>query len=191
MQRGQGRARVSRRSRNCSGRSICCRRSARRRSFRCGPTSATSRPARAFRRSSIVSRASARSPAFRRRLLEHPKAAWLVLACDLPFLTERTLQHLIAHRDPQQASRPRIAALTTACPSRCARSGSPRAREPLLALHRERQAVPAQVPDQRRHRAARSARARALDNVNTARGVRAAVAAIGERCVRSVDEARR
>jgi molybdopterin converting factor subunit 1 len=35
-------------------------------------------------------------------LLEHPKAAWLVLACDLPFLTERTLQHLIAHRDPQK-----------------------------------------------------------------------------------------
>jgi molybdopterin-guanine dinucleotide biosynthesis protein A len=35
-------------------------------------------------------------------LVEQPKAAWLVLACDLPFLTERTLQHLIAHRDPQK-----------------------------------------------------------------------------------------
>jgi molybdenum cofactor guanylyltransferase len=35
-------------------------------------------------------------------LLEHPKAAWLVLACDLPFLTERTLQHLVAHRDPHK-----------------------------------------------------------------------------------------
>jgi molybdenum cofactor guanylyltransferase len=35
-------------------------------------------------------------------LLEHPKAAWLVLACDLPFLTERTLQHLITHRDPHK-----------------------------------------------------------------------------------------
>jgi molybdopterin converting factor subunit 1 len=35
-------------------------------------------------------------------LLEHPKAAWLVLACDLPFLTERTLQHLIANRDPHK-----------------------------------------------------------------------------------------
>jgi molybdopterin-guanine dinucleotide biosynthesis protein A len=32
-------------------------------------------------------------------LLEHPKAAWLVLACDLPFLTDRTLEHLIAQRD--------------------------------------------------------------------------------------------
>ncbi|HJY42283.1 MAG TPA: NTP transferase domain-containing protein [Steroidobacteraceae bacterium] len=37
-------------------------------------------------------------------LLEHPKAAWLVLACDLPFLTEGTLQHLIAHRDPHQVA---------------------------------------------------------------------------------------
>jgi molybdopterin-guanine dinucleotide biosynthesis protein A len=37
-------------------------------------------------------------------LLEHPKAAWLVLACDLPFLTEGTLQHLIAHRDPHKVA---------------------------------------------------------------------------------------
>src|SRR3990170_8724685 len=33
-------------------------------------------------------------------LLAHPKAAWLVVACDLPFLDERTLRHLIEHRDP-------------------------------------------------------------------------------------------
>ena len=35
-------------------------------------------------------------------LSQHPKAAWLVVACDLPFLNEATLQHLIAHRDPQR-----------------------------------------------------------------------------------------
>ena len=29
----------------------------------------------------------------------HPEAAWLVLACDLPFLSRATLDHLIAHRD--------------------------------------------------------------------------------------------
>jgi|HigsolmetaAR203D_1030402.scaffolds.fasta_scaffold00561_17 molybdopterin-guanine dinucleotide biosynthesis protein A len=33
-------------------------------------------------------------------LTEHPKAAWLVIACDLPFITERTLRHLIEARDP-------------------------------------------------------------------------------------------
>jgi molybdopterin-guanine dinucleotide biosynthesis protein A len=32
-------------------------------------------------------------------LTAHPGAAWLVIACDLPFLTAPTLQHLIAHRD--------------------------------------------------------------------------------------------
>jgi len=31
---------------------------------------------------------------------QHPEAAWLVLACDLPFLTDRTLTHLLAARDP-------------------------------------------------------------------------------------------
>ena len=29
-----------------------------------------------------------------------PDVAWLVLACDLPFLDEPTLQYLLAHRDP-------------------------------------------------------------------------------------------
>lgn len=35
-------------------------------------------------------------------LLAHPKAAWLVLACDLPFVTQQTLQHLISCRAPQK-----------------------------------------------------------------------------------------
>lgn len=30
----------------------------------------------------------------------HPNKAWLVVACDLPFLDRPTLDHLIAHRDP-------------------------------------------------------------------------------------------
>jgi molybdopterin-guanine dinucleotide biosynthesis protein A len=32
-----------------------------------------------------------------------PEAAWLVLACDLPFISERVLSHLIAHRKPSDA----------------------------------------------------------------------------------------
>jgi molybdopterin-guanine dinucleotide biosynthesis protein A len=31
----------------------------------------------------------------------HPDAAWLVLACDLPFLDESVLRHLLEHRDRQ------------------------------------------------------------------------------------------
>lgn len=37
-------------------------------------------------------------------LQEHPKAAWLVVACDLPFLARETLQHLIANRDPHKVA---------------------------------------------------------------------------------------
>lgn len=37
---------------------------------------------------------------------EHPQAAWLVLACDLPFLDAATLQQLIAAR-ARSSSRPR------------------------------------------------------------------------------------
>lgn len=52
----------------------------------------------------------------------HPDKAWLVLACDLPFLTEATLHHLIARRDPSQV----------ATAYRSAHDGKP---EPLCALY--------------------------------------------------------
>jgi molybdopterin-guanine dinucleotide biosynthesis protein A len=34
----------------------------------------------------------------------HPEAAWLVLACDLPFLDDETLQHLRRRRDPTRVA---------------------------------------------------------------------------------------
>lgn len=54
-------------------------------------------------------------------LLEHPRVAWLVVACDLPFLTDSTLRNLIAKREPQQ--------MATAY--RSTRDGLP---EPLCAI---------------------------------------------------------
>lgn len=30
---------------------------------------------------------------------QHPNVAWLIMACDLPFISEETLQYLIKHRD--------------------------------------------------------------------------------------------
>jgi molybdenum cofactor guanylyltransferase len=55
-------------------------------------------------------------------LTTHPDKAWLVLACDLPFLTESTLQYLIARRDP----------LRLATAYRSAHDGKP---EPLCAIY--------------------------------------------------------
>jgi molybdopterin-guanine dinucleotide biosynthesis protein A len=52
----------------------------------------------------------------------YPQAAWLVLACDLPFLEGRTLDHLIAARAPER--------IATAY--RSARDGLP---EPLCAIY--------------------------------------------------------
>ncbi|AMN45956.1 molybdopterin-guanine dinucleotide biosynthesis protein A [Steroidobacter denitrificans] len=37
-------------------------------------------------------------------LSEHPQAAWLVLACDLPFLTPSLLRYLITHREPRRSA---------------------------------------------------------------------------------------
>lgn len=35
---------------------------------------------------------------------EYPNADWLVVACDLPFVTDETIQTLLAFRDPQKAA---------------------------------------------------------------------------------------
>ncbi len=35
-------------------------------------------------------------------MIEHPKAAWLVVACDLPFVTDATLRKLLEARDPKR-----------------------------------------------------------------------------------------
>ena len=58
-------------------------------------------------------------------LAEHRDAAWLVLACDLPFLDARTLDFLIASRDPQRV----------ATAFRSSRDGLP---EPLCAIYEPR-----------------------------------------------------
>ena len=97
----------------------------------------------------------------------HPQAAWLVLACDLPFLDAGTLDHLLAARDP--------AKLATAF--RSAHDGLP---EPLCAVYE-----PAAAPHFARHvgegrscprkfllthdvKVIDLPRADALDNVNSA-----------------------
>jgi len=58
-------------------------------------------------------------------LTEHPDTAWLVLACDLPFLDAGTLDFLIAARDPARA----------ATAFRSSHDGLP---EPLCAIYEPR-----------------------------------------------------
>jgi molybdopterin-guanine dinucleotide biosynthesis protein A len=113
-------------------------------------------------------------------LLEHPKAAWLVLACDLPFLTEGTLQHLGARRDPHKIATAYRSAHDGLPEPLCA-IWEPAAREPLLAYIATGKQCPRKflinsdtalldLPEQQ-----------ALDNVNTVEEFDSATAALRPR----------
>lgn len=110
-------------------------------------------------------------------LQEHPKAAWLIVACDLPFLTRETLQHLIAHRDPQRMATAYRSAHDSLPEPLCA-IWEPSAREAVLAYMQPGKQCPRKflinsnallldLPD-----------VRALDNVNTVEEFGAASAAL-------------
>jgi molybdopterin-guanine dinucleotide biosynthesis protein A len=116
-------------------------------------------------------------------LLEHPKVAWLVLACDLPFLNERTLQHLIARRDPQKVATAYRSSHDGLPEPLCA-IWEPAARDAVLAHIASGKQCPRKflinsdvalldLPD-----------ARALDNVNTPEEFRAATTAATSKTVR-------
>ncbi len=66
-------------------------------------------------------------------LAERPEAAWLVLACDLPFLDGRTLDTLIAARNPSRVATA-FKSAHDALPEPLCAIYEPRARE-LLAAH--------------------------------------------------------
>jgi len=110
-------------------------------------------------------------------LQEHPKAAWLIVACDLPFLTREILQHLVAHRDPQRVATAYRSAHDSLPEPLCA-IWEPVAREAVLAYMQSGKQCPRKflinsnallldLPD-----------ARALDNVNTVDEFSAASAAL-------------
>jgi molybdopterin-guanine dinucleotide biosynthesis protein A len=110
-------------------------------------------------------------------LAEAPDAAWLVLACDLPFLDAATLERLIAARDPD----------SEATAFRSSHDGLP---EPLCAIYepRAREAIAAHIARGRhcprkfligaRTRLLEQPNPRALDNVNTVAEYGAAMSAL-------------
>lgn len=108
----------------------------------------------------------------------HPKAAWLVVACDLPFLNEATLRYLVAHRDSRRLATA-FKSSHDGLPEPLCAIWEPAAREPVLAHVEAGKQCPRKflinadtllldLPD-----------ARALDNVNTAAEYRSAAAAFG------------
>lgn len=108
----------------------------------------------------------------------HPKAAWLVVACDLPFLNEATLRYLVEHRDSRRLATAFKSGYDGLPEPLCA-IWEPASREPVLAYVAAGKQCPRkflinadtlllELPD-----------ARALDNVNTADEYRSAAAAFG------------
>jgi molybdopterin-guanine dinucleotide biosynthesis protein A len=116
----------------------------------------------------IVDRGDVEGPiaGIRAALAEHPGVAWLVLACDLPFLDAGTLDVLIASRDPAG----------DATAFRSSHDGLP---EPLCAIYEPRAAAsidthiaagkncPRKFLINARTRLIDQPNPRALDNVNT------------------------
>lgn len=110
---------------------------------------------------------------------EHPEAAWLVVACDLPFLDGATLRDLVSAADP----------LKIATAYRSATDGLP---EPLCAIYQPRAAqrllqaagmgltCPRKVLLESAPRLLDLRHPRALDNVNTPEEFQAALASMEE-----------
>lgn len=99
-------------------------------------------------------------------LLEHPKAAWLVLACDLPFLTEHTLEHLIAQRDASKVATAYRSAHDGLPEPLCA-IWEPAAREPVLAYLASGKQCPRKFLINSDTKLLDLPERQALDNVNT------------------------
>lgn len=111
-------------------------------------------------------------------LLEHPKAAWLVLACDLPFLTAETLQNLIAHRDPQKIATA-YRSTHDGLPEPLCAIWEPAAREPVLASIASGKQCPRKFLVNADAALLELPERQALDNVNTREEFGAAVAMMG------------
>lgn len=107
----------------------------------------------------------------------HPEAAWLVVACDLPFLDADTLHALVARRDPLKIA----TAFTSAhdgLPEPLCAVWEPRARQRLLQAAGLGLACPRRVLIESRPRLLALPDARALDNANTPEEYQAARAAL-------------
>jgi molybdenum cofactor guanylyltransferase len=102
----------------------------------------------------------------------YPEAAWLVLACDLPFLDGATLDHLLASRDPNRQA----TAYRSGHPNHPKHNGlpeplcaiyEPSSREPILAHIAGGRDCPRKFLINADTKLLDQPNSRALDNVNT------------------------
>ncbi len=106
-------------------------------------------------------------------LLAHPKAAWLVVACDLPFLTEDVLRTLLEQRDPSQIATAYRSA-HDALPEPLCAIWEPASIELVAAQLSSGKQCPRKLLINARCKLVALPDARALDNVNTPEEAKAA-----------------
>jgi molybdopterin-guanine dinucleotide biosynthesis protein A len=97
---------------------------------------------------------------------KHPEVAWLVLACDLPFLDNATLTHLIAARQPQRLATAYRSSHDGLPEPLCA-IYEPASRDPLLAHVAKGKDCPRKFLINSDVQLIDEPNPRALDNVNT------------------------
>ena len=108
---------------------------------------------------------------------KHPQVAWLVLACDLPFLDNATLTHLIGARQPQRLATAYRSSHDGLPEPLCA-IYEPASREPLLAHVAKGKDCPRKFLINSDVQLIDEPNPNALDNVNTPDEYGAAVAAL-------------
>ena len=111
-------------------------------------------------------------------LQAYPARAWLVLACDLPFLDAATLQRLIARRAPARLATAYRSSFDGLPEALCA-IFEPRSRERVEAWIEQGQVCPRELLAQSDVELLDPPEARALDNINTVEQYAAAAALIG------------
>ena len=102
----------------------------------------------------------------RSALAAHPGVAWLVLACDLPFLSDTALRQLLSQRDPQ-ASATAYRSVHDGLPEPLCAVWEPGAAAELASFHAAGKSCPRKFLLNHRVRLLEPEDRRALDNVNT------------------------
>jgi molybdenum cofactor guanylyltransferase len=110
-------------------------------------------------------------------LQQHPKAAWLVVACDLPFITRGVLTNLIERRDTSAVATAYRSAHDGLPEPLCA-IWEPTSREPLLAYIATGKQCPRKFLINANTKLLDLPDAKALDNINTGDELKAATAAL-------------
>lgn len=122
----------------------------------------------------------------RSALAAHPGAAWLVLACDLPFLSDAALERLLAERDPLRLATAYVSAHDGLPEPLCA-IWEPAAAAALAAYQDGGGKCPRKFLSTHSMKRVEPRDRRALDNVNTPQEYRDALAALDSKSLRPID----